>query len=347
MRLCLLVPVERIVSAKAHAARTIALATAAAVALATEVSVWRTHSITRPLRDLATRMDPLSRAAAEMDMDALLASELSPSGDGHKERGNGGRGGMPPEIARLTESYEGLMGQLAEARSRLARSARMATLGQMSAAVAHELRNPLSGIKMNARVLADELSRHGLHDESLDIIRREIDRMEAYLNDLLGLAVQREEPAEVSQRRTAVRLEELVDSVVTLLEERLRDRSVAVEKHYERGAPAAWGDAGRVRQVILNLSLNALEAMPSGGTLGLAVEGCSEGVRLSVSDTGGGVRVSDGTDIFEPFVTSKRGGTGLGLHVCRSIVEHHGGRIGYASSEQGSTFWIILPGAKG
>ncbi|HOI55172.1 MAG TPA: hypothetical protein PLP01_07980, partial [Phycisphaerae bacterium] len=140
MRLCLLVPVERIQSAKARAARTIALATAAAVALATVVSVWWSHTITRPLRQLAARMDRLSRVAEDVDLDALLASELSPSGTG----GKSARG--PQEVAKLTESYEGLMGQLAEARNRLARSARMATLGQMSASVAHELRNPLSGI---------------------------------------------------------------------------------------------------------------------------------------------------------------------------------------------------------
>lgn len=340
MRLCLLVPVERIQSAKARAARTIALATAAAVALATVVSVWWSHTITRPLRQLAARMDRLSRVAEDVDLDALLASELSPSGTGGKSP----RG--PQEVAKLTESYEGLMGQLAEARNRLARSARMATLGQMSASVAHELRNPLSGIKMNARVLADELARHGIHDESLDIMRREIDRMEAYLNELLSLASRQEAPAEAPDRRSAVRLDELADSVVSLLESRCRQASIAVEREYDRGAVPAWGDAARLRQVVLNLALNAIEAMPSGGRLGLHVEPCEDGVRLSVSDTGAGVRVPDGTDVFEPFVSSKRGGTGLGLHVCRTIVERHAGRIGYRSSEGGSTFWVVLPGAK-
>jgi signal transduction histidine kinase len=346
MRLCLLVPVDRIQSAKASAARTIALATAAAVALATVASVWWSHTITRPLRQLAARMDRLSRVAEDVDLDALLASELLPSDPSLTGTGGSKSPRGPQEVAKLTESYEGLMSQLAEARNRLARSARMATLGQMSASVAHELRNPLSGIKMNARVLADELARHGIHDESLDIMRREIDRMEAYLNELLGLASRQEMPAEAPDRRSAVRLDELADSVVSLLESRCRQGAITVERQYDAGAVPAWGDAARLRQVVLNLVLNAIEAMPSGGRLGLRVEPCEEGVRLSVSDTGTGVRVPEGTDVFEPFVSSKRGGTGLGLHICRTIVERHAGRIGYRSSQGGSTFWVVLPGAR-
>ncbi|MBN2581798.1 MAG: HAMP domain-containing histidine kinase [Planctomycetes bacterium] len=345
-RLCLLVPVQRITSAKARAARTIALLTVAAVALATVLSVWWSHSITRPLRQLAARMDRLSRAAEEMELDSLLASELSSSSGSPSSGGGPTASRGPREIGRLTESYDRLMAQLAEARSRLARSARMATLGQMSASLAHELRNPLSGIKMNARVLADELARHNLQDESLDIIRREIDRMEAYLKELLDLAVRDDAPPSTMHAPPAIRLDELADSVVSLLNGRCRHASITVERRYDRAALAAAADAAKVRQVILNLALNAIDAMPTGGTLGLTVEGCEDGVRLAVTDTGGGVRVPEGVDIFEPFVTGKRGGTGLGLHVCRTIIQQHGGRIGYESSDRGSTFWLVLPGAR-
>ena len=114
-----------------------------------------------------------------------------------------------------------------------------------------------------------------------------------------------------------------------------------------RPAPAVRADAGKIRQVVLNLMLNALDAMPSGGRVTLAAEAAPGGrVRFSVSDTGGGVQVAVGTDIFEPFVSGKQGGTGLGLYVCRRIVRQHEGEIGYRTSPEGSTFWFELPGDK-
>ena len=99
---------------------------------------------------------------------------------------------------------------------------------------------------------------------------------------------------------------------------------------------------------MLNLLLNALDAMPHGGRLGLAVRPTDGGgVRLEVADTGSGVQVPPGADIFEPFVTTKRRGTGLGLYICRRTIEALGGRIGYRSTPNGSTFWFELPAVGG
>jgi len=339
MRLYLLVPENRIIEAKKGVARTIVLLTLAAVAVATLVAVWISQTITRPVRQLARQMDRLSKAAADVDLNALLASQE------HSAR----RG--PVEIVRLAASYDELMAQLTEARAKLAQSTRMATLGQFSATMAHELRNPLSGIKMNARVLADELRRVNVSDMSLDLILREIDRMDLHLQELLSLAVEGGQPAGSQQDedagRRAVRLDELAHSVVSLLAGRCEQASIGIECEFPPEALGVRAQGERIRQVILNLMLNAIEAMPSGGTVRLSAATRPERrVRFSVADTGGGVHVPEGVDIFEPFATGKAGGTGLGLHVCRKIVEQHGGTIGYESSDHGSTFWFDLPGAQ-
>lgn len=351
LRFYLLVPEERVAGATKSIRQTIALWTLVAVAVATLVAGWMSHTITRPIRRLAARMDRLSSAAADVDLGALLASERG-GGPGASPAAGGGPGGGPAEIVRLAACYDRLLEQLAAARATLSQSARMATLGQLSAAVAHELRNPLSGIKMNARVLADEMQRAGLDDESMKMIVREVDRMDVYLQELLDLAVDARaagggdaaEPAETLQVES-VRLSELADSVMALLAGRCRHSGVTVERGDLSAVPAVQADAGKVRQVILNLMLNALDAMPGGGRLRLSAEAIAGGgVRFSVSDTGGGVQAAEGADIFEPFTSGKPGGTGLGLYVCRRIVRRHGGQIGYRSSAGGSRFWFELPG---
>jgi two-component system, NtrC family, sensor kinase len=344
MLLYLLVPEARITAARSDVARAIAIPTLVAVALATLATVWLAHSITRPVRRLAARMERLSQAARDVNLDALLAADT--------REGSSAPGGVPREIARLTTCYDHLLEQLASARATLARSARMATLGQLSASVAHELRNPLSGIKMNARVLADEMVRAGLGDESTRIIIREVDRMDTYLAQLLGLAT-RHGHADASAddgpplELTEMRVDAIVDSVVPLVEARCRRMKIAIDRR-DSEAPPVRADVAKVRQVVLNLLLNAADAMPRGGTLHIDARATDDsGVRVSVRDSGDGVRVPDGADVFEPFVSGKADGTGLGLYICRQIVEQHGGEIGYDVSAEGTTFWFTLPGGRG
>jgi signal transduction histidine kinase len=247
----------------------------------------------------------------------------------------------PAEIARLERSFEQLLARLDDARQQLARSARLATLGQIAASVAHELRNPLSGIKMNARVLADELKRANIADRSLDLIIREIDRMDLFLGELLDLA----SPGLAGPiRAEPVRLVELADSVLSLLAGRCRHGGVEVIRQF--ADCETHGDSQQLRQVMLNLMLNALDAMPHGGKMTVAIQpaaGDTGSVRFSVADTGPGVQSPPGADIFDPFVTTKPGGTGLGLAMCRQVISRHSGRIGYDTSPAGCTFWFELP----
>ena len=109
---------------------------------------------------------------------------------------------------------------------------------------------------------------------------------------------------------------------------------------------AARADAGQVRQVLMNLLINAVEAMPGGGRATVVVAPGGDGrVRVSVSDTGQGITAPEDVDLFDAFISTKSDGAGLGLYVCRQIVESHAGRIGYDSGPDGATFWFELPAA--
>jgi signal transduction histidine kinase len=333
MCLYLLVPEAQVEAAKQASARTLTGVTIAAIVVATLLAFWLSTTISRPLRRLATRMDALSEQASE--------EEFPPEKDAATEKG-------PREIIRLAKSFERLLARLEEAREKLARSARLATLGQLSASVAHELRNPLSGITMNARVLADELSKAGASDSSLDRIIREADRMNLYLDELLGLAsgnARHESPHDLASL-PRVRLNEACESVLSLVDRRCQHAGVSVRRQWDSAAREVRADEPQIRQVILNLVLNALDAMPAGGVVTVSTRlGENRTVRFSVSDTGTGVHVAEDTDVFQPFVTTKPGGVGLGLYVCRRNVERHRGRIGYDSSDKGTTFWFELPAA--
>ncbi len=141
-------------------------------------------------------------------------------------------------------------------------------------------------------------------------------------------------------------LGQLADSVVSLLAGRCEHAGVTVQKRYGPDAPAGLAEPGRIRQVMLNLMLNAVDAMPHGGRMVLSVRRAAGGAaRLEVADAGGGVKVTGGADIFEPFVTTKPQGIGLGLYIRRQAVEAFAGRIGYQPSPEGSTFWFELPAA--
>jgi signal transduction histidine kinase len=163
-----------------------------------------------------------------------------------------------------------------------------------------------------------------------------------------------------------VNLGEQVTSVLKLLAGRCEHAGVIVETNYSPAAGLALADSGRIRQVILNLALNALDAMPHGGRLSISVmpapamptdtvaaasatvdaaATAAPAVRLEITDTGPGVRAAQGVDIFEPFITTKPQGTGLGLYICRRIIESLHGQLGYRDGPQGVTFWFELPAA--
>lgn len=332
VRLFVVVPDTVYRDARRRAFRRIVILTVPAVAVASLLAVGLSVTISRPLRRLAERMD---RTVATHGAERGAMPEAPQRG--------------PSEVQRLGESFRQLLERLADAQAKLTRAERLATLGRVAAGVAHEMRNPLSGIKMNMRILQDELAGSEAGRATVELVSREVDRMDLFLRELMGLAAGGggEEAPALGADLAPVALGELADGVVALLGGRLRHAGAEVVRDYAPDCPHVPADANRIRQVMTNLVVNAMEAMPGGGRVTLRLARAGEGwVRFSVSDTGGGVRAGE-MDIFDAFTTTKPGGVGLGLYLCRKSVFAHGGRIGYQNNaERGATFWFELPTAR-
>ena len=333
-RICLLTSKSWLAHEKWHAAQRILLVTAVALALATLLGLWLSLSLTRPVRSLAEQVSGLARKIGDGDAQGILAVTVP--------------AGAPVEIAQFADAFRGLLRQLEQSREQLARTAQLAALGRLAASVVHELRNPLSGIRMNAQLLTDAVPPETA--TSLELIIREVDRMDIYLQELLGLASGAGpggRPETVAAR--SADLEKVARSVLTLMEARLRHARVEMVTEFAPDLPQVCADADKLRQVILNLVLNAMEAMTDGGRIRLTAAFCLlpsafSSIRFSVTDSGTGVALPEaGTDIFDPFVSTRPKGTGLGLYICRQIIESQGGRIGYDSTPTGATFWFELP----
>jgi signal transduction histidine kinase len=251
---------------------------------------------------------PIERLAGQAK--ALPAGDVKPVGGG----------------AELDHLVEAMNRMLDEVR----RAVRLGVMGQMAAGVAHEIRNPLSSMKMTVQML-----REGVKEvEPYDLILREIERLELITAELTG--------ASQPLRKEPAKLETVVDDVLELMRRRLDHLGVRVEKAYAP-VPEIPVDIARFKRCVMNLVLNGAQAMPSGGPLRVAVGPRDSRIRFAVTDAGAGVSAEIGARVFEPFVTTKRDGVGLGLALTKQIVEEHGGAIGYDTAPGGTTFWIELP----
>ncbi|HUL17437.1 MAG TPA: ATP-binding protein [Terriglobales bacterium] len=224
---------------------------------------------------------------------------------------------------------------------------KMASLGKLAAAVAHEVNNPLAGILMYARLTQKNLEKCSASgpnkeemSENLRIIERESQRCGNLMRSLLTFARQN------SPNRQPADLRSLISDALSLIHHRAELQSVGVKVTCEEPLPSLHCDPDQIRQVILALLVNAVEAMPSGGHLGIEAHEFAGGVELRVSDTGVGIASDALEHIFEPFFTTKqdRQGTGLGLAVAHSILEQHGGSVLVESTGSGgTTFLVKLP----
>ncbi len=233
---------------------------------------------------------------------------------------------------------------LKQRQEQLIRSEKMAALGQLSAGIAHEIRTPLTSIKIFIQSLAKEIDLDENQKEDFRIVMREIDRMNENITRFLNFA-RPEEPL-----FQAINVATLVKDAIKLLATKLRNSGIHLDISLPEEHPPVEGDPKQLAQVFLNLLLNAVEAMPQGGTLTIrsAVkvnpDSHQELLQLVIQDTGHGVPEKDRPYVFDPFFTTKEGGTGLGLSIVYSIVQKHNGRIEVESElEKGSSFILSLP----
>ncbi len=218
----------------------------------------------------------------------------------------------------------------------MARRERLAQLGEMGAMLAHEIRNPLAGIKGFAQVI-EKKPQEPRNAGFAHRIVAEVLRLENLVNDLLAYA------GTDSATHAPVPLCELIASVVALIRQEAAEQKVTLGSDCCEGLRVV-GNRDRLGQLLLNLVKNALQATPGGGSLRVAADVSGKSVVLTVSDTGQGMSVETMNRIFEPFFTTRARGTGLGLALCKKIAEEHNGKISVKSAVgRGTTFTVVLP----
>jgi len=286
-------------------------------------------------RDLARPLTELRHAMAVVgagDLEHTIAHAIVP-------RSSDEIGDLARAFARMTE-------QLRQSRAQLVQSEKLASIGQMAAAVAHGLRNPLASLRAAA-----QLARHRVDApaarEQLDAIVEQVDRLDLRIAHLLQFS----RPAPFHPLRESVRA--LVDGALAGFSELLRQRKVELAVHAPVALPEIQVDPMRLEQALTELVSNALDAMPDGGRLDVATRtepGASGvgGVVVEVTDTGRGIAPEILPNLCEPFFTTRPEGTGLGLAIAKRYVEEAGGRLDIASTVgRGTTVRIWLPIASG
>jgi PAS domain S-box-containing protein len=227
-----------------------------------------------------------------------------------------------------------------QAERQLLRFERLAAIGQTAAGLAHEVRNPLAVISARAEFLKLQLAAEPSHLVDLESILRQCER----LNLLVGEVLERANTADLNLVEAAPK--DLLLRSLKAAQARFGPASsrVTVTQDLADGLPSLSMDIAQMERVLTNLILNALQALPAGGALSLGAEVHEGSLRLSVGDNGPGVPEALRAKIFEPFFTTKSTGSGLGLWICKSIVEQHGGRIDAQTlAPQGSLFVVQLP----
>ena len=241
------------------------------------------------------------------------------------------------ELQRTTDKLSEVYRELQSSFEQVKRADRLSAIGQLSAGLAHEIRNPLASIDGAAEILQDNSVGTEVRKETLAIIRKECSRLNRLLTSLLDFA----RPREPEWHRIDV--PHMLGSVVSLLSHSTA-RGVSFHVQANGTVPTITGDPEQIRQVILNLAINAAQAMPSGGEVTLVAERQDSGVALNIVDEGEGIPEENLEKIFDPFFTTKHDGTGLGLSVAHRIVAQHGGTItAHRNRDRGMTFRILLP----
>ena len=285
-----------------------------------------TKLVLRPISRIVT----MSRSVVEGNLDARVG--IRPPGE---------MGVLCEAIDAMAEAVADREEQLKIAtRRQIGRSEKMASIGRLAASIAHEINNPLTGVLTFAHVLRDNESMSEQDREDLGVIIRETSRVSEIVRGLLDFARERpsiQEPLDVN---------DVIQRTLRLIRNQKQVQQITIREELDDDLPQITGDANQLQQVLLNLSLNACEAMPGGGTLTISTSVQDGKVFVRLADTGCGVAEEHLDVIFEPFYSTKPvgKGTGLGLSVSYGIIQQHGGTLEVESEEgKGTTFTIGLP----
>ena len=242
------------------------------------------------------------------------------------------------EIGDLALAFNQMTRNLQQSRDKLIQAERLATAGKMSASFAHEIRNPLSSMRMLSQLLMQKPEMSAEQRQSLQYILEEIERIDNIVKGLMDFA-----------RPTTLNLAEqplvpTLQAVLSLMEANLTHHQIRLVLEFAPDLPDLQFDSDKIKQAFMNVVLNAMEAMPQGGTLSVTTFKLEDGISIKVTDTGDGIPEADIEHLFEPFFSRKDKGTGLGLANVKRILEEHGGTVEIESAlNEGATVSMWLP----
>jgi signal transduction histidine kinase len=244
-------------------------------------------------------------------------------------------------LKRLDESHRKLKEQtevLFQAEEQLRRADRLSALGELSAGMAHEIRNPLGSIRGAVEILKDDYSPDEAKYEFIQILLKETDRLNRIVQEFLGFARPKQPEFQAAD------VNECLESVLSLIAQEARKAGVTVRKRFDTAVGKRSIDAGLLKQAFLNLILNAIQAMPQGGVMTIESGLRNSQIEIIVSDTGSGIPEENRKKLFSPFFTTRKNGTGLGLAITHRIIANHGGTIDVTSQPgAGTTFTVRIP----
>jgi signal transduction histidine kinase len=223
-------------------------------------------------------------------------------------------------------------------KEQLNRAEKLSAMGEMVASISHEIRNPLGIIRSSAELLKKKVMQVDPANPMPDIIIEEATRLNGIITDFINYARPR------LPKPSACRVEEVIEKIVAFLAPQIEEKRCTIRKDYRHPLPEVLADAPMLHQSLLNLFINAMQAMPEGGEIGVTLYVTDHGLTLDIEDEGAGIPVELLDKIWDPFFTTKDKGTGLGLGIVKNIIEAHGGRIGIANREpRGARATVTLP----
>lgn len=242
------------------------------------------------------------------------------------------------KLVRASEELNKVDTKLQETFEMLRQSDRLAVLGELSAGLSHEIRNPLGSIKGAVDILENEVGEENPKYEFVLIIKDEIVRLNHLLRDFTRYA----KPPELELSK--VHINEIIDPVISLIRATTKQDNIKILSEFDKTLPALWVDSEQLKQVFFNIILNGVQSMPSGGNLKIRTTRNNNHLEVSIQDEGIGIKAENLPKIFDPFFTTKKNGTGLGLAVSYQLVKKHGGDISInQNTKQGLTFFVTLP----
>ena len=238
---------------------------------------------------------------------------------------------------RINNELQTAYAELRQTVSQLLQAERLSSLAEIASGVVHEIRNPLGAIKGAVEILEDELAKDSPRREFAHIAKTEVERIDKLVQEFFHFARAKEPNKQPTDAN------EIIRAVKLLVENQAAAQKVVISEELADGLPLVLLDAEQIKQVLLNLAINALQAMPEGGKLVFRTFQKDDKLYVETEDTGGGIDEPVKAKIFDPFFTTKDKGLGLGLSVVYKIVNQHDGQINVFNTSKGTQFSLIFP----